>query len=254
MISLRSTAALILILAALCPAHGEPPASPCTQDAMIVFDASGSMSGNMDGGIGTLKPRIDEVRGALAAILPNVTRVRRIGLITYGPGPGDQCNVKLDLKPAANAAGLIMRDLDALSPAGKTPLAMAVAKAAEVLDYRNKPGMIVVVTDGEETCGASPCELGKELSAHAAQLTVHIIGFRMKDYSWTGASSVLDAKCLAEANNGLYLSAENKDDLVAALKATLDCPFVSEISSVKPTQAAPDRRLNAWSQHRRAPS
>jgi Ca-activated chloride channel family protein len=227
------TAALISLLAGLGAAHGEPPVSPCTEDAMIVFDASGSMSGNMEGGIGTLKPRIDEVRNALAEILPEATRVRRIGLITDGPGPGDQCNVRLDLKPTANAANLIMRDLDALSPAGKTPLVTAVAKAAEVLDYRNKSGMIVVVTDGEETCGASPCALGKELRAAAAQLTVHIIGFRMKDYSWTGENSVLDAKCLAEENNGLYLSAENKDDLVAALKTTLDCPMISDALTLR---------------------
>jgi Ca-activated chloride channel family protein len=182
----------------------------------------------MDGGIATLKPRIDEVRSALAEVLPTVARVRRVGLITYGPGPGEQCNVKLDLKPTANAASLIMSDLEALSPAGKTPLTTAVAKAADVLDYRNKPGMIVLVTDGEETCGGSPCELGKELRAAAAQLTVHIIGFRMKDFSWTGEHSILDAKCLAEENNGLYLSAENRDDLVAALKATLDCPMLSD--------------------------
>jgi Ca-activated chloride channel homolog len=228
-----ATVALMTLFAGLASAHGEPPVSPCTEDAMIVFDASGSMSGNMEGGIGTLKPRIDEVRNALAEILPEATRFRRVGLITYGPGPGEQCNVRLDLKPTANAASAIMRDLDALSPAGKTPLVTAVAKAAEVLDYRNKPGMIVVVTDGEETCGASPCELGKELRAAAAQLTVHIIGFRMKDYSWTGENSILDAKCLAEQNNGLYLSAENKDDLVAAFKTTLECPFLSEISVVK---------------------
>ena len=218
----------LIIVLAVGPVRGEPPVSPCTEDAMIVFDASGSMSGNMEGGIGTLKPRIDEVRGALAEILPEATRFRRVGLITYGPGPGEQCNVKLDLKPTANAASQIMRDLDALSPAGKTPLTTAVAKAADVLDYRKKPGMIVVLTDGEETCGASPCELGKELRAAAAQLTVHIIGFRMKDYSWTGEHSILDAKCLAEENNGLYLSAENRDDLVAALKATLDCPMLSD--------------------------
>lgn len=197
---------------------------------MIVFDASGSMSGNMEGGIGTLKPRIDEVRNALAEILPEATRLRRVGLITYGPGPGEQCNVKLNLKPTANAAGLITHDLEALSPAGKTPLTTAVGKAADVLDYRNKPGMIVVITDGEETCGASPCALGKDLRAEAAQLTVHIIGFRMKDYSWTGESSILDAKCLAEENNGLYLSAENRDDLAAALRTTLDCPIISQRS------------------------
>jgi hypothetical protein len=32
-----------------------------------------------------------------------------------------------------------------------------------VLDFRNKPGVIVVVTDGEETCGRSPCDLAKQL-------------------------------------------------------------------------------------------
>ena len=128
----RHPIALIIFLAALGPARGEPLPSPCTEDAMIVFDASGSMSGNMEGGIGTLKLRIDEVRNALSEILPAATRFRRVGLITYGPGPSEQCNVKLDLKPTANAATRIMRDLDALSPSGKTPLTTAVARAAEV--------------------------------------------------------------------------------------------------------------------------
>jgi Ca-activated chloride channel family protein len=202
--------------------------APCTEDAMIVFDASGSMAGNVDQGIATLRPRIDEVRAALAEILPTVTRTRRVGLITYGPGPYQQCNVKLDLKPTANATNAIMRVVNSLTPSGRTPLTSAVAEAADVLDYRKSPGVIVVVTDGEETCGASPCDLGKKLHAAAEQLTVHIIGFRMKDYSWTGEGSVLDAKCLAEENNGLYISAENRDDLVAALKATLECPIISE--------------------------
>jgi hypothetical protein len=53
----------------------------------------------------------------------------------------------------------------------------------------------------------------------------------MKDFFWTGENSILDAKCLAEENNGLYSSADNKDDLVAALKATLECPMTSENSA-----------------------
>jgi len=43
--------------------------SPCSEDAMIVFDASGSMAGNVSQGIATIKPRIDEARHALAAVL-----------------------------------------------------------------------------------------------------------------------------------------------------------------------------------------
>jgi len=201
---------------------------------MIVFDASGSMSGN-GWGYGSetrgMVSRIDKVRATLAKILPSVTRLRRVGLITYGPGPWNQCNVQLDLAPSANAAERIMTVINALSPAGKTPLTAAVAQAAEVLDFRAKPGLIVVVTDGEETCGGSPCDLGKTLSAEAAQLTIHIIGLRVKGYTWMGEQSVVETKCLAERNRGLYLTVETEDELMAALEKTLGCPMVTKLPS-----------------------
>ena len=201
---------------------------PCTEDAMLVFDASGSMAGNLNQGISTIIPRIDEVRSALAEVLPAITRFRRVGLITYGPGPYQQCNVQLAFRPAPDAAGLIMQEVNALNPAGKTPLTAAVEQAAEVLEYQAKPGLIVVLTDGEETCGGSPCGLGKELHAGAVQLTVHVIGFRMKNFSWTGEQSILDVKCLAEQNGGLYITAEAKQDLIDALEKTLGCPMLSQ--------------------------
>jgi len=203
--------------------------NPCTEDAMLVFDASGSMAGNLNQGIATTKPRIEEVRAALARVLPAITRFRRVGLIVYGPGPYQQCNVQLALKPSADAAGPIMQQVNALSPAGKTPLTAAVADAADVLDYQNKPGLIVVLTDGEETCGGSPCNLGKELHGDAAHLTVHVIAFRMKDFSWTGEQSILDAKCLAESNGGLYVTADAEQDLTEALQKTLGCPMLSRL-------------------------
>jgi Ca-activated chloride channel family protein len=212
-------------------AQGAEERAPCTEDAMIVFDASGSMSGN-GWGYGSetagVVSRIDKVRATLAKILPKVTRLRRVGLITYGPGTWNQCNVRLELEPAANAAQPIMAAIDALIPAGKTPLTAAVAQAAEALDFRNKPGLIVVVTDGEETCGGAPCALGEELARDAADLTVHVIGLRVKGYTWTGEQSVVETKCLAERNRGLYLTVETQDELMEALEKTLGCPMVTE--------------------------
>jgi Ca-activated chloride channel family protein len=99
----------------------EPKMSPCNEDAMIVFDASGSMAGNVGQGIGTTIPRIDEARHALAEVLPSATKFRRVGLVTYGPGPYQQCNVHLDLKPTANAGTIIMRTVDALTPGAARP-------------------------------------------------------------------------------------------------------------------------------------
>jgi Ca-activated chloride channel family protein len=122
---------------------------------MLVFDASKSMAAAA--GDNTGLRRIDSVRAALARILPRVAPKRRLGLITYGPGSRPACvNVSLELRPAPNAAALIMSRLDALKPDGKTPLTRAVRMAANALDYRNRPVTIVLLTDGEETCGGAP--------------------------------------------------------------------------------------------------
>jgi Ca-activated chloride channel homolog len=71
---------VVLALALAGPARAEEERAPCTEDAMLVFDASGSMSGN-GWGYGSENPtavsRIDKVRSALARILPSITRYRR---------------------------------------------------------------------------------------------------------------------------------------------------------------------------------
>jgi Ca-activated chloride channel family protein len=204
---------------------------PCTEDAMIVFDASGSMAGNTVQGLFSDITRIDEVRKALGEVLPEVTKFRKVGLVTYGPGPYGQCNVDLAFPPIPNATERIMSTVNALNPAGKTPLVAAVRQAAEVLDYKTEKGVVVLVTDGEETCGGAPCELGKFLKANSRALTVHVIGYQLTGFSWTGAESILDVQCLAEETGGLYITAKNRDDLVKAFQKTLGCPMMSDAAA-----------------------
>jgi hypothetical protein len=122
-----ASAALLLCIAV--PATAEEPEHICNQDAMLVFDASGSMSG--DGwGYGSESAntvtRIQKVRAALAKVLPSITHYRRVGLITFGP---NQCNVKLELKPTENSASRILSIVDDLIPAGQTPLSAAEGAA-----------------------------------------------------------------------------------------------------------------------------
>jgi Ca-activated chloride channel homolog len=231
--SVRPAALAFIILVtgfAAAPAADEPR-TPCTEDAMIVFDASGSMAGNTVQGLFSDVTRIDEVRKALGQVLPRATKFRKVGLITYGPGPYGQCNFALDFRPMPNAAEPIMSVVNALNPAGKTPLVKAVELAAEVLDYRSTQGVVVLVTDGEETCGGAPCDLGKAIKA-SGRLAVHVIGYQLKAFRWTGAQSFLDAKCLAEETGGLYITAENRQDLVEAFEKTLGCPMMSAAGDV----------------------
>ncbi|MFD0986540.1 vWA domain-containing protein [Methyloligella solikamskensis] len=221
---LASTA---LIGLALLPGHApaQDAMDLCTQDAMIVFDASGSMAGATTQDIFSPLTRIQEVRAALAEVLPNVTQFRKVGLITYGPGPHLQCNVDLKLPPVPNAAKPIMAAVNVLDAAGKTPLSTAVEKAAETLNYRSKPGVVVLLTDGEETCGGTPCELGKKLRATGA-VTVHVIAYQMKAVQWMGPQSILDVQCLSKQTGGRYVTAQTHEDLVRAFERALGCPLI----------------------------
>lgn len=177
--------------------------------------------------------RIDEARQAMARAMPEIAPFRRVGLLIYGPGPNGSCgNLDLRFPPQLDAAGPVIAEIEALRPGGLTPLSAAVAQAADVLDYRNAPGVIVLVTDGNETCGGRPCALGKSLAVTGRDLTVHVIGFRVvvDFFSWNNPEqdplSTTVSRCLADETGGLFVSTETVDELVVALQDTLGCPLI----------------------------
>ncbi|MFA5901777.1 MAG: VWA domain-containing protein [Hyphomicrobium sp.] len=210
------------------PARAQAPAGPqpCTDDAMIVFDASKSMAAAAGDNAGLR--RIDAVRTAISSILPRVAPKRRIGLITYGPGSRAACNnISLELRPAIDAAPQIVARLDALKPDGRTPLAGAVRRAAEVLDFRKRPVTIVLLTDGEETCGGNACAVAADLKRDGARTIVHVISYQIA--SAVGTEGVFVSRCLADETGGTYADTTTVDEVAAALETALACPMVSEL-------------------------
>jgi Ca-activated chloride channel homolog len=208
----------------------------CAKDAILVFDSSGSMAGPGFGEMTTT--RIEKVRQALRHVLPSVAPVRNLGLIVFGPGAhaNDSCaNIELRLRPGRNSAERIMAELNSVQPYGQTPLTGAVQEAAKVLRYRERPAVIVLLTDGEETCGGNPCALAQMLKRDSADLTVHVIGYM------TGHTSGMPARyatrCLPEQTGGLYITTETTDELIAALQKTLGCALLSGLDGVPPLSA-----------------
>jgi Ca-activated chloride channel homolog len=202
---------------------GLPPT--CYADAMLIFDASGSMSGIDAYSPGSTATRIDDARSALAQALPRVTPHRRLGLMTYGPG--GHCNISLLMRPELNAGAKILGEIINISPDGLTPLTSAVEQAANVLDYRHKPAVVVLLTDGWETCGGQPCQLARSLRETGKQITVHVVGYRMHDVIEASEQDIADMKCLATQTGGHFIPADSIDELVAALNATLGCPLMT---------------------------
>ena len=208
---------------------GNHLSSNCYEDAMLVFDASGSMSGMEEWGSSSLTTRIDDARRALAESLPRVTPYRRLGLMTYGPGPVGHCNnIVLNMRPALDAGSKIMAEVNGIVPDGRTPLTSAVEQAANVLNYRDKAALVVLLTDGSETCGGQPCALAKTLKATGKAITVHVIGYRLQDIMSTRDQGVVDMKCLAVQTGGLFIRADSIEELVDALNKTLGCPLLTK--------------------------
>ncbi|WP_424969035.1 vWA domain-containing protein [Dinoroseobacter sp. S76] len=215
---------------------GAPPslhaAQGCSEDAIVVFDGSGSMS---EMGFNLMdEPRIFAARRAVRRAMPQVAPFRNLGLLIYGPGPREACsNIDLRFAPIPDAAPRMIAEIDALAPSGNTPLTASVARAAEALGYRDRAGVVVLVTDGKETCGGAPCQLAASLSAEAHDLTVHVIGFKLRGehFSWDSENQhdyregQTVARCLADQTGGLYLTTETVDELITALQTTLGCPI-----------------------------
>lgn len=204
----------------------------CAVDAMLVFDGSASMGEiSFETGPNT---RIVEARLAIQRAMPDIAPFRRVGLMTYGPGTGGACdNVNLLFRPQEEAAWPVIDAVEALQPDGMTPLTEAVAQAAATLTRQAEAGVVVLVTDGNETCGGRPCALAETLNATAPALTIHVIGFRadVDFFAWNNpeqdpTADTPVARCLSDATGGLFVRTETVDELVAALRKTLGCPLI----------------------------
>ena len=200
----------------------------CDDDAMIVFDGSGSMAEMGYNDIS--EPRIFDARRAMQEVIPDIAKQRKLGLVVYGPGGADSCSgVDVRFAPIENAAPRILRDVNAVEPEGETPLTEAVKHAAELLQKDGDGGVVVLVTDGKETCQGAPCQLAAQLAGE--NVTLHVIGFKVRGeyFSWetTKSNDYTDAeapsRCLADRTGGVYVRAETLDELKAALRTTLGC-------------------------------
>ena len=114
--------------------------SACQADAMIVFDASGSMATSDY----TLNlPRIAQAKQSMATVIPEIAPFRRLGLIVYGEGAYNDCtSISLESPTNEQCCGTPSFESLGINPRGKTPLTESVRQAAEVLDYTKREAVV----------------------------------------------------------------------------------------------------------------
>jgi len=204
--------------------------------AMIVLDASGSMWGQIDG-----KTKIEIARETLAGVLGSVSGELELGLIAYGHRrKGDCRDIELLVPAAAGTGPAIGAAAVELQPKGKTPLSEAVVQAAESLKYIEDKATVILITDGLETCDQDPCAVADSLAASGVDFTTHVVGFGLSEEEGRQVA------CLAENTGGRYFSAEDAEQLGAALTETVTAaaepePVPEPAPELEATLSAPEQ-------------
>jgi len=206
------TAALCLGAAVSAVPASAQPASPAPPDAMLVLDASGSMWGQLQG-----RAKIELAREAVGGMLRQWPSTQALGLMVYGHrSKGDCRDIELLRSPSllgAQGAAALQGTVNKLQPKGMTPISESVRQAALQLRHTERAATVILVSDGEETCQADPCAVGRELKAQGVGFTAHVIGFDIA----RGSRAQQQLQCLAEATGGRYLDARNAAELNQAL-------------------------------------
>jgi hypothetical protein len=115
--------------------------------------------------------------------------------------------------PASAAGGTINTTVDAAKAQGYTPIAYSLGQAAGDFPPDAKERVIVLVSDGKETCAGDPTLAARALAAKG--ITVHTVGFIVD----TAARGQLQA--IARATGGTYFDAPVGPELPDTLKQAL---------------------------------
>jgi hypothetical protein len=184
----------------------------------VVFDASGSMLQRIGG-----ERRIDIAKQAVATLVREVLPASvAFSLRVFGHKEADSCRTDLEM-PAAPldraAAAAKIASIEAMNLA-KTPIGESLRLTAVDLAGRPPPHLIILVTDGEETCGGDAAAAIRELRSRGADVRVNIVGFAIDELMLQETFAEW-----ARLGDGKYFNARNGGELVASLVESIEVPY-----------------------------
>lgn len=155
---------------------------------MIILDGSNSMWTQVQG-----KHKIVIARDSLDTLVKGAGS-NQLGLTTYG----GKCNSVKVVGAIGMDSTELLKKASKLMPKGKSPIASALKAAAN--EVKNS-GNILLISDGEESCKADPCETAATLKKHYPNLVINVLGFNAKDEA--------QLQCIATNTGGRFVLAQN---------------------------------------------
>lgn len=196
-------------------------------EIFIILDASGSMKAATDAG----RYRIDVARTVLFDILHELPDDVPVGLGVYGHREPDRpkqtsCrDFQAVVAPAPNSRQKIIDTVRAIRPRGQTPIGYSLARASQSINERGR-SLIIVLTDGQETCHTSPSaeyhpkQVADVLMMAGYNVRINMVGFDIKD------PAVQDELArVAQVTGGSFYAGAGEAGLRTALNAAIEARF-----------------------------
>jgi len=188
--------------------------------AVIIFDASGSMWGQIDG-----IPKITIAKDVLKDVVSKWNPQVELGLTVYGHRTKGDCNDIESIIPIGKVDKKAMiSSVMSIQPKGKTPISRSMKKVANEIKYTEEKATIILISDGKETCDVDPCATAKALKAQGVDFVTHVIGFNVDK------KTDRELECIATATGGEYFSAKNATALNDAMRV-----ITKKVEKAKPT-------------------
>ncbi len=125
----------------------------------------------------------------------------------------DDTSLEVGLGEIESTKGPILTIVNGVRAKGQSALSLTMDALNQ--DFPNdddQSNFIVVVSDGDESCGGSPCAEVKNLVESNKGISVSTLGVE------TSQSGYENLNCMAEAGNGLYFDSKDVEDFVLFLK------------------------------------
>lgn len=226
----QSTAVLVAVFAA------SPALSQNANSVALVVDASGSMNAKLPDG----QTRIDAAKKAVTDLVSRMGGTTRLALRAYGhqsPTQNKDCKdtaLLVGFAPVASNKAEIVAQAQALQARGYTPITHALTAAAQdIATEESGERIVVLVSDGQETCASDPCVAARALAQADAKLVIHTIGFGV------GAAARMQLQCIANVARGSYFDANDAAGLTSTLGKAAQTKAVEQKQTNTMVRVAP---------------
>jgi len=201
-----------------------PYTSFAKTDIEFIVDVSGSMK-KVSGQETQIASAVNALKQTLQTLPDEVTLALRV----YGHREGQEDKAKscrdseLVVPFAPSNKALIDQKTQNLTPKGYTPIAFSLEQARADFDAtREAQKVIILLSDGEETCDGNPVAVLEKLKQDGFNVIVHTIGFNVDDKAKQQLINI------AQASGGQYFDAQGAQALGVALGQATQASLVIE--------------------------